>query len=71
MIFSSPPRAARALAPRALILPHQGGGGFFEELDTPQLCCGVLHYLKCSRTLPAAPEPAATVREHGGRMRGE
>ena len=23
------------------------------------------------RNLPAAPEPAATVREHGGRMRGE
>jgi hypothetical protein len=26
-----------------LILPHQGGGKFFRELDTPQLCCGVLH----------------------------
>ena len=27
-----------------LILPHQGGGGFFRELDAPQLCCGVLHF---------------------------
>jgi hypothetical protein len=26
-----------------LILPHQGGGEFFRELDAPQLCCGVLH----------------------------
>jgi len=26
-----------------LILPHQGGGEFFRKLDTPQLCCGVLH----------------------------
>jgi len=26
-----------------LILPHQGGGKFFRELDAPQLCCGVLH----------------------------
>ena len=23
----------------------QGGGKFFRELDTPQLCCGVLHFL--------------------------
>ena len=28
-----------------LILPHQGGGKFFKELDAPQLCCGVLHFL--------------------------
>ena len=28
-----------------LILPHQGGGKFFRELDTPQLCCGVLHFI--------------------------
>jgi hypothetical protein len=27
-----------------LILPHQGGGEFFRELDAPQLCCGVLHF---------------------------
>ncbi len=27
-----------------LILPHQGGGKFFRELDAPQLCCGVLHW---------------------------
>jgi hypothetical protein len=27
-----------------LILPHQGGGEFFRELDAPQLCCGVLHW---------------------------
>jgi hypothetical protein len=27
-----------------LILPRQGGGKFFRELDAPQLCCGVLHY---------------------------
>ncbi len=27
-----------------LILPHQGGGKFFRELDAPQLCCGVLHF---------------------------
>jgi len=27
-----------------LILPHQGGGKSFGELDAPQLCCGVLHY---------------------------
>ena len=26
-----------------LILPHQGGGKYFRELDAPQLCCGVLH----------------------------
>jgi len=26
-----------------LILPHQGGGKFFRELDAPQLCCGELH----------------------------
>jgi hypothetical protein len=26
-----------------LILPHQGGGEFFRELDATQLCCGVLH----------------------------
>jgi hypothetical protein len=26
-----------------LILPHQGGGEFFRELDAPQLCCGVLY----------------------------
>jgi len=24
-----------------LILPHQGGGKFFRELDAPQLCSGV------------------------------
>jgi hypothetical protein len=28
-----------------LILPHQGGGEFLRELDAPQLCCGVLHFL--------------------------
>jgi hypothetical protein len=27
-----------------LILPHQGGGKFFRELDALQLCCGVLHF---------------------------
>jgi len=27
-----------------LILPHQGGGKFFRELDAPQLCCGALHF---------------------------
>jgi hypothetical protein len=27
-----------------LILPHQGGGKFFRELDASQLCCGVLHF---------------------------
>ncbi len=26
-----------------LILPHQGGGEFFRELDAPQLSCGVHH----------------------------
>jgi len=29
-----------------LILPHQGGGKFFRELDAPQLCCGVLHLVR-------------------------
>ena len=28
-----------------LLLPHQGGGEFFRELDAPQLCCGVLHFV--------------------------
>ena len=28
-----------------LILPHQGGGKFFRELDAPQLCCGALHLI--------------------------
>jgi len=26
-----------------LILPHQGGGKFFTELDAPQLCCWLFH----------------------------
>ena len=29
-----------------LILPHQGGGKFFRELDAPQLCCGALHLFR-------------------------
>jgi hypothetical protein len=39
-----------------LILPHQGGGEFFRELDAPQLCCGVLHSLSGSALkLPQSP----------------
>ena len=34
-----------------LILPRQGGGKFFRELDAPQLCCGILHYGLLSKSL--------------------
>ncbi len=29
------------------ILPHQGGGEFFIDLDAPQLYCGKLHFRSC------------------------
>ena len=56
-------RGSDVIITPTLILPHQGGGKFFRELDAPQLCCGVLHCIPL--TLSSPPTTGERIKVRG------